>query len=109
MIPNLQANVLDTAYHNGTIWPWLLGPYVTAYLKVNGYDEKSHDYALKNLVLPFFTVGIHRGGLGTINEIYDCDPPNAPRGCISQAWSVAEPLRAYIEDVLLIKPQFGVT
>jgi glycogen debranching enzyme len=60
---------------------------------------------LENLILPLFTVGIHQGGLGTISEIYDCDPPNAPRGCISQAWSVAEPLRAYIEDILQVKPK----
>ena len=97
----------DTAYHNGTIWPWLLGPFVTAFLKVNDYNAKSRQYAFNNLVLPLFTVGIHQGGLGTINEIYDCNPPNAPRGCISQAWSVAEPLRAYIEDVLMIKPSLS--
>jgi glycogen debranching enzyme len=94
----------DKAYHNGTIWPWLLGPYVSAHLKVNGYNAKSREYALDNLVLPLFTVGIHQDGLGTINEIYDCDRPNAPRGCISQAWSVSEPLRAYVEDVLMVKP-----
>jgi predicted glycogen debranching enzyme len=97
----------DTAYHNGTIWPWLLGPYVTAYLKVNSYSLQARAFALENLVLPLFTVGINQGGLGTINEIYDCDPPNAPRGCIAQAWSVGEPLRAYIEDVLGIKPKFS--
>lgn len=96
----------DTAYHNGTIWPWLLGPYVTAYLKVNGYSAEAKRFALENLILPLFTVGIHQGGLGTINEIYDCEPPNLPRGCIAQAWSVAEPLRAYIEDILGVKPQF---
>jgi len=95
----------DTAYHNGTIWPWLLGPYVSAYLKVNDYNAQARKQALENLILPLFTVGIHQGGLGTINEIYDCDPPNEPRGCISQAWSVAEPLRAYVEDILQIKPK----
>ena len=95
----------DMAYHNGTIWPWLLGPYVTAYLKVNDYTTKAREQMLKNLVLPLFTVGIHQDGLGTINEIYDCDPPNEPRGCIAQAWSVAEPLRAYVEDILQIKPK----
>jgi len=94
----------DTAYHNGTIWPWLLGPYITAYVKVNGYSAQSRDNAFRNLLLPLFSLGIHQGGLGTINEIYDGDPPNMPRGCISQAWSVAEPLRAYVEDVLLVKP-----
>jgi predicted glycogen debranching enzyme len=95
----------DMAYHNGTIWPWLLGPYVTAFLKVNDYTPQAKKQALENLILPLFTVGIHQGGLGTINEIYDCDPPNEPRGCISQAWSVAEPLRAYIEDILQFKPK----
>ena len=96
----------DMAYHNGTIWPWLLGPYVTAYLRVNDYSSPSREQMLENLILPLFTVGIRQGGLGTINEIYDCDPPNEPRGCISQAWSVAEPLRAYIEDVLMVKPAY---
>jgi predicted glycogen debranching enzyme len=95
----------DIAYHNGTIWPWLLGPYLTAYLKVNEYTAQARQQTLENLVLPLFTTGIHQGGLGTINEIYDCDPPNEPRGCISQAWSVAEPLRAYIEDILQVKPK----
>ncbi len=98
----------DTAYHNGTIWPWLLGPYMTAYLKVNGYSDQARRIALSELVLPLFSVGIHTGGLGTVNEIYDCDVPNVPRGCISQAWSVAEPLRAYVEDVLGIRPKFSM-
>jgi predicted glycogen debranching enzyme len=97
----------DMAYHNGTIWPWLLGPYVTVYLKVNDYSGKAREQALQNLILPLFSTGIHQGGLGTINEIYDSNLPNEPRGCISQAWSVAEPLRAYIEDILQIKPRFG--
>jgi predicted glycogen debranching enzyme len=95
----------DMAYHNGTIWPWLLGPYVTAYLKINDYSPQAREQMLQNLILPLFTVGIHQGGLGTINEIYDCDPPNEPRGCISQAWSIAEPLRAYVEDILQVKPK----
>jgi predicted glycogen debranching enzyme len=97
----------DMAYHNGTIWPWLLGPYVTAYLKVNDYSANARQQMLENLVLPLFTTGIHQGGLGTINEIYDCDPPNEPRGCIAQAWSVAEPLRAYVEDILQVKPKYS--
>ena len=95
----------DAAYHNGTIWPWLLGPYATAYLKVNDYTADARRYALEKLLLPLLTVSIHQGGLGTINEIYDCDPPNEPRGCIAQAWSVAEPLRAYVEDILQVKPK----
>ncbi|HLN89233.1 MAG TPA: amylo-alpha-1,6-glucosidase, partial [Candidatus Binatia bacterium] len=101
-----DARSRDMAYHNGTIWPWLMGPYVTAYLKVNNYTANARQQMLENFVLPLFTVGIHQGGLGTINEIYDCDPPNEPRGCIAQAWSVAEPLRAYVEDILQINPKF---
>jgi predicted glycogen debranching enzyme len=97
----------DTAYHNGTIWPWLLGPYVSAYVKVHDSTETRGEVKEK-LVLPFFTQGITRDCIGTVNEIYDCDAPNEPRGAVSQAWSVAEPLRAYIEDVLGIKPQFKV-
>jgi len=96
----------DTAYHNGTIWPWLLGPYVTAHLKVNDYTETTRKQTFKNFLQPLFTQSIQKGGLGTINEIYDGDALNMPRGCISQAWSVAEPLRAYIEDILRVKPRF---
>ncbi len=95
----------DTSYHNGTIWPWLLGSYVSAYLKANDYTSVARKQTLETLILPLFTVGINQGGLGTISEIYDCDPPNAPRGCIAQAWSVAEPLRAYVEDILQIQPK----
>jgi glycogen debranching enzyme len=94
----------DTAYHNGTIWPWLLGPFITAYLKVYGDDSETHKLALQNFVLPLLGQTIHHGCLGSINEIFDCDPPNEPRGAIAQAWSVAELLRAYVEDVLGIEP-----
>jgi glycogen debranching enzyme len=61
---------------------------------------------LKTLLEPLFQVAVCPSGLGSVNEIYDCESPNTPRGCISQAWSVAEPLRAYIEDVLLVRPKF---
>jgi len=94
----------DSAYHNGTIWPWLLGPYITAYLKVNNYSSQARKQTLDTLITPLFTEDIYQNSLGTINEIYDCKPPNTPRGCIAQAWSIAEPLRAYIEDILQIKP-----
>ena len=97
----------DRAYHNGTIWPWLLGPYITAYLKTQNHNEHAREYTLQKLVEPFFSVGIRQAGLGSISEICDADTPNLARGCIAQAWSVAEPLRAYVEDVLLIKPCFN--
>jgi predicted glycogen debranching enzyme len=96
----------DSVYHNGTVWPWLLGPFTEAFLKVKGYTALNREYALKNFVAPLFTQQISQAGLGTINEIFDGDAPFTPRGCISQAWSVAEPLRAYVEDVMLVRPQY---
>jgi predicted glycogen debranching enzyme len=95
----------DRAYHNGTVWPWLLGPFVTAFLKTKGYAEYRREYALKNFVLPLFTEQVLEAGLGAIGEIFDGESPHAPRGCIAQAWSVAEPLRAYVEDVMQNRPK----
>jgi predicted glycogen debranching enzyme len=91
----------DQAYHNGTVWPWLLGPYVTAFRKAKNNSE----HKLKNHLIPLFTQQITQAGLGTINEIFDGDPPHTPRGCIAQAWSVAEPLRVYVEDGLQVRPK----
>ncbi len=95
----------DKAYHNGTVWPWLVGPFTTAFLKTKGYTDFRREYALKNFLLPLFTKQIFKAGLGAISEIFDGDPPYNPRGCIAQAWSVAEPLRAYVEDVMQIRPK----
>lgn len=96
----------DRAYHNGSIWPWLTGPFTTAYLKANGYSQNNVEYAYQNFIKTLLDFGLPRGGLGTLNEINDGDPPYTPRGCIAQAWSVAEPLRAYIEDILMIRPKY---
>jgi glycogen debranching enzyme len=96
----------NRAYHNGTVWPWLLGPFITAFLKVKKYESQWREFAFQKFLLPFFQKTIHRNGLGAINEIYDGDEPHLPRGCIAQAWSVAEPLRALGEDVLLKHPSF---
>jgi predicted glycogen debranching enzyme len=95
----------DKAYHNGTVWPWLLGPFATAFLKIRGYTESAREYALKNFFMPLFAEGIFEVGLGTLGEIFDGDPPHASKGCIAQAWSVAEPLRAYVEDVMQARPK----
>jgi len=92
----------DMAYHQGTAWPWLIGPFVTAYVKVRGKTAEARAEA-RNFVEPFRThlkkakVG---GGLGSISEIADGDGPFTPRGCPAQAWSVGEVLRAYWEDIL---------
>jgi predicted glycogen debranching enzyme len=95
----------DRAYHNGTIWPWLLGPFTTAFLKAKGYTESNREYALKNVLVPFLGKQVFEAGLGALNEIFDGDPPHTPRGCIAQAWSVAEPLRTYVEDVMQVRPR----
>lgn len=83
----------DGAYHQGTVWGWLIGPYVEAYLRVNGHSDaaKSHCRSLLQPLLEH----TWSAGLGTISEIFDGDPPHAPHGTISQAWSVAEFLRAW--------------
>jgi len=88
----------DMAYHNGTVWPWLMGPYVSAYTKIHDHSHTSRDHA--SSLLRRFDEQLQDSGIGTICEICDGDYPYIPRGCISQAWSVAEILRAYVEDVL---------
>jgi predicted glycogen debranching enzyme len=92
----------DTAYHNGTVWPWLLGAYVKAYLKVHGNSNSSIEYM--RALLEGFDAHLEAAGIGTISEVFDGDEPHSPGGTIAQAWSVAEILRAYVEDVLGIKP-----
>ncbi len=94
----------DSAYHNGTVWAWLLGPFTTAFLKTKNHDESWRKFAIKNFLQPLFQEEINRSGIGTISEIFDGDQPHTSRGCISQAWSVAEPLRAYVEDIALNRP-----
>jgi len=96
----------DLAYHNGTVWPWLLGPFIKAYLKVEGYGEYTREYAFRSFLAPLLTTQVFEAGLGAISEVYDGDPPHKAGGCIAQAWSVAEPLRAYVEDILYFRPLF---
>ncbi|MBX7131727.1 MAG: amylo-alpha-1,6-glucosidase [Fimbriimonadaceae bacterium] len=83
---------LDAAYHQGTAWPWLLGPYVTALVKLNG------DKAEAKRILKGARDMLVECGIGGISEVYDGDEPRSPGGCPWQAWSVAEILRAWIED-----------
>jgi predicted glycogen debranching enzyme len=96
----------DRAYHNGTVWPWLLGAFTTAFLKVKGYAALQREYAFQNFLIPLFTQKVLEAGLGTLGEIFDGEPPHTPRGCIAQAWSVAEPFRAYVEDFLQVRPTY---
>jgi glycogen debranching enzyme len=85
----------DSAYHQGTVWGWLLGPWLTAMVRVKGQDGKSTAQRYFKEIKPH----LKDAGIGSISEIFDAEAPHAPRGCIAQAWSVAEILRAYIEDL----------
>jgi len=70
----------DTAYHNGTVWAWLLGPFVTAFLKAKKHSERWRRFAFENFLRPVFTEQMTRAGLGTVSEIFDGDPPHSARG-----------------------------
>jgi predicted glycogen debranching enzyme len=83
----------DSAYHQGTVWGWLIGPFITAYVKVYGKQAGAARF------LEAFRGHLTEAGIGSISEIFDGDAPHTPRGCIAQAWSVGEVLRAYVEDV----------
>ena len=78
----------DASYHQGTVWAWLIGPFIDAWLKVHpGEFEQAACF------LESFDKHLSEAGIGTISEVFDAEPPHTPRGCISQAWSVAEVLR----------------
>ena len=85
----------DGAYHQGTVWGWLLGPYLTALVRYRGDAGKKKARAVVARALEH----LHDAGLGTFSEIFDAEPPHTPRGCIAQAWSVAELLRVLSEDL----------
>lgn len=81
----------DSAYHQGVGWAWLLGPFVLAHLRVFGDREMAREF-----LLPLLRSHLNDAGVGQISEIFDGDPPHRARGCIAQAWSVAEILRAWM-------------
>ena len=85
----------DSAYHQGTVWPWLMGPYITAVVKTRG--DKGRDFGEK--WLRDFQAHLSEACVGQVSEIFDGDSPHEPRGCVAQAWSVAELLRAASADV----------
>ena len=80
----------DGAYHQGTVWGWLLGPFISAHLRVYGDPAQARSY------LNGLFHGLYDHGVGSISEIFDGDPPFTPRGCIAQAWSIAEVLRIWL-------------
>jgi predicted glycogen debranching enzyme len=87
----------DAAYHQGTVWAWLIGPFVDAWLRV--YPERHAD---ARALLTSFDAHLSDACIGSISEVFDATEPYAPRGCIAQAWSVAEVLRSF---VALHRPQ----
>ena len=79
----------DAAYHQGTVWAWLIGPFLDAWLKVHPDDRPGAQKLLAG-----FDQHLSDACVGSIGEIFDAEPPYVPRGCVAQAWSVAEVLRA---------------
>jgi glycogen debranching enzyme len=82
----------DAAYHQGTVWAWLIGPYIDAHLKVYPDDREGARGNLLGLV-----DHLQEACLGTVSEVFDAEAPYLPRGCCAQAWSVAELLRCWIK------------
>ena len=86
----------DGSYHQGTVWPWLMGPYITAYIKTFG---KKAGQKFAAAWLEQFQEHLHEACLGQVSEIFDGNAPHAPRGCVAQAWSVSELLRVATQEV----------
>lgn len=93
---NGDARQRDGAYHQGTVWPWLLGPFVTAMVRLHDGTPAIRQNA--RTLLAALDQHLSEAGLGFISEVFDGDPPHTPGGCPAQAWSVAEILRALVED-----------
>ena len=82
----------DAAYHQGTVWGWLIGPFIDAWLKVNPGDRAGARGCLEGLA-----AHLDDACIGSISEIFDAEAPFTPRGCVAQAWSVAETLRCWVK------------
>jgi len=82
----------DAAYHQGTVWAWLIGPFIDAWLKIHPGQAAGAKQFLTG-----FSSHMHEASVGSISEVFDAEPPFNPRGCIAQAWSVAEVLRCWLK------------
>ena len=82
----------DSVYHQGTVWPWLIGPFVEAWVRVHGGNAAARKKARAQFLPPLYE-HLNHAGLGHISEICDAEPPHTPRGCPFQAWSLGELLR----------------
>jgi glycogen debranching enzyme len=85
----------DGAYHNGCVWPWLIGPFLDAYLKVNKRSPESQEQS-RHWLQPLIA-RMDEFCIGQIHEICEGNPPHRPVGCPAQAWSIAEVLRLAVE------------
>ena len=87
-----DSRARDSVYHQGTVWPWLIGPFVEAWVRVHGANAAARKKARTRFLPPLYE-HLNRAGLGHISEICDSEPPHTPRGCPFQAWSLGELLR----------------
>ena len=92
--PNYHGDLRtrDAAYHQGTVWSWLIGPYIDAWLKL--YPNR---HAEARALLEGLVAHLDEAGIGSVSEVFDAEPPFTPRGCIAQAWGVAELLRCWVK------------
>ena len=86
------VNERDGAYHQGTAWPWLMGPFVQAWLRVRDATPTARNQARARF-LPPLHAHLHQAGLGHVSEVADGDAPHTPGGCPFQAWSLGELIR----------------
>jgi predicted glycogen debranching enzyme len=93
----------DSAYHQGTVWAWLIGPFIDAWIRAN--PKRPQD---ARRYLTGFIPHLDHACVGTISEIFDAEEPFAPRGCVAQAWSVAEVLRCWVKTATRSEAERGV-
>ena len=103
-VPYYEGDVWhrDSAYHQGTVWPWLIGPFVEAWVRVRGNTPQVKKLARQRFLDPL-QYHLDQAGLGHLSEIADAEPPHTPRGCPFQAWSLGELLR--LDRVVLAEPR----
>jgi predicted glycogen debranching enzyme len=87
----------DSAYHQGTVWPWLLGPFLRAYLQANNHSQTARVQAEQWLAA--LKAYVESSGVGQVPEVFDGDAPHRAGGCMAQAWSIAELLHTYVEHI----------
>jgi glycogen debranching enzyme len=97
-----DASARDAVYHQGTVWPWLMGPFVEAWVRVRGNTVAARREARVRFVDPLLS-HVQTSGFGHLSEIADAEAPFAPKGCPFQAWSLGELLR--LDRVVLVDPK----